>query len=138
MKVRLTTDLTRYAEGLVVGSEGYTIGKYDIWSRGSDRFVGVKFSGIGTFDVLWEGLEIIDEDYLKQMEIGKTEEREALKTATDVEIVVGPRGGFRHISYSYIDKSGITCHCSQGSKEAAMELIKIFSEYGIHINTHTV
>lgn len=50
IRVKLKSDLTRYADGLLPGIEGYTIGRYGIWSRGSDRFVGVTFPGIATLD----------------------------------------------------------------------------------------
>jgi hypothetical protein len=43
IKVRLTADLTRYHPKLQVGAEGYTVGAYGMWSRGSDRFIGVRF-----------------------------------------------------------------------------------------------
>jgi hypothetical protein len=47
LRVRLTTDLSRYHAGLTVGAEGVTVGAAGTWSRGSDRFVGVMFPGIG-------------------------------------------------------------------------------------------
>lgn len=53
IKIRLRVDLTEYLPGLVVGTEGITIGNQDMWSRGSDRFVGVHFQGKGSLDVLW-------------------------------------------------------------------------------------
>lgn len=45
-KVKLTVDLTQYAKGLVAGTEGITAGQQGMWSRGSDRFVTVRFPGI--------------------------------------------------------------------------------------------
>lgn len=42
-KVKLTVDLTQYAKGLVAGTEGITAGQQGMWSRGSDRFVTVRF-----------------------------------------------------------------------------------------------
>lgn len=42
-KVWLKVDLTKYKPGLVAGTEGTIIGNHDIWSRGSDRFIGVHF-----------------------------------------------------------------------------------------------
>ena len=44
-KVKLTVDLTQYAKGLVAGTEGITAGQQGMWSRGSDRFVTVRFPG---------------------------------------------------------------------------------------------
>lgn len=39
----LKVDLTRYHPDLVAGVEGETVGATGLWSRGSDRFVGVRF-----------------------------------------------------------------------------------------------
>ena len=63
IKVKLLVDLTRYADGLVEGLEGYTVGSKGMWSRANDNFVTVCFSNIATLDVLWKSLEIIDEEY---------------------------------------------------------------------------
>lgn len=127
-KVKLKVDLTRYADGLVEGTEGDTIGAYGMWSRGSDRFVGVKFPGIATLDVLWESLEIIDEDFLKRREEEKQRFKERLKTAYDIKKHVGPRGGFRCLSYSY--DGG---HVSNYFKDESEQIEKIFKEYGKEI-----
>ncbi|MEL7648473.1 MAG: hypothetical protein AAGU76_10300 [Sedimentibacter sp.] len=62
-KVKIKTDLSKYANGLLPEIEGYTVGQYGTWSNGSDRFIGVCFSGITTIDVLWEFLVIIDSEY---------------------------------------------------------------------------
>lgn len=70
IRVRLRTDLTRYNAKLTPGVEGVTVGEYGMWSKGSDRFVGVHFPGIVTLDVLWEGLEIVDEAQRKADGIG--------------------------------------------------------------------
>ena len=50
IKVKLTVDLTNYAKGLTADSEGYTVGRQGMWSRGSDRFITVNFPGIATLD----------------------------------------------------------------------------------------
>lgn len=60
MRVRLEVDLTRYHPSLVRGLEGETIGMFGEWSRGSDRFVGVRFPE-KTLDVLWESLRAVEE-----------------------------------------------------------------------------
>lgn len=138
IKVRLTTDLTKYNKSLVPGVEGYTIGKYGIWSRGSDRFIGINFPGITTLDVLWESLEIIDKKYLEEISCREHELLDELKSATDVVKYIGPRGGFRYLSYSYTDKNGIHVSASNGFKNSAEELIKIFESYGIKIETRVL
>lgn len=133
IKVRLKVDLTKYIPNLVEGSEGYTVPNGGIWSRASDRFVGVKFPSKGTLDVLWDSLEIIDEEYLAEIE--KREQRflEELKTAYDVVKYIGPRGGFKYLTYTYIDSKGIKISTSQGFKNEAEKLIKIFDKYGIEV-----
>ncbi|MCQ1528306.1 hypothetical protein [Lutispora saccharofermentans] len=135
IRVKLKSDLTRYADGLLPGIEGYTIGRYGIWSRGSDRFVGVTFPGIATLDILWSSLEIVDDAYLKRVDQHQEEVKEELKTAKDVVKVIGPKGGFRYLSYSYTNKNGISCNTSMGFKTEAEKLIELFKNYGIPIKT---
>lgn len=101
IKVKLLVDLTRYADGLVEGSEGYTVGNNGLWSRANDNFVTVCFPEIATLDVLWKSLEIIDEEYLKRAEESNKEWKEQLKSAKDVELHLGPRGGFRSLQFKY-------------------------------------
>lgn len=57
-KVRLTTDLSDYAEGLVVGIEGITC---DPEKWGMMGAVGVKFTNGIQLDVFPRSLEIIEE-----------------------------------------------------------------------------
>ena len=133
IKVRLKCDLTKYIPNLVEGSEGYTVQISGIWSRASDRFVGVNFPGKGTLDVLWESLEIIDMEYLAEKKERERKRLEELKTAYDVVKYVGPRGGFKYLSYTYLDLNGIKNHTSNSSKKEAEKLIKIFEDYEIKI-----
>ena len=138
IKVRLKVDLTKYRPGLVSGTEGTTIGTYGMWSRGSDRFVGVHFPGKGTLDVLWESLEIIDEEYLKRAEEEKNKHLKELKSAKDVVKYVGPRGGFRHLSYTYTDSNGIQVHTSNGFRKDADKLIAFFEKHKIPVITKII
>lgn len=133
IRVKLKSDLTRYAEGLLPGIEGYTIGSYGAWSRGSDRFIGVTFPGIATLDVLWSSLEIVDEAYLNRVDQHQEEVKEELKTAKDVIKFIGPKGGFKYLSYSYTNKEGILCNTSIGFKIEAEKLIELFKNYGIPV-----
>jgi hypothetical protein len=56
-KVKLINDSTRYHKSLKVGVEGVTVGRQDVWSRGSqNRFITVKFPEV-TLDILWINLE---------------------------------------------------------------------------------
>ena len=134
IKVKLTTDLTKYAERLISGTEGITVGRQGIWSRGSDRFITVRFPGIATLDVLWNSLEIIDEEVIQENKRQKEIFAENLRTAQDVTLYLGPKGGFRSLSYSYFDKeSGITVHTSIGFKEEAYKIIEILKNHNISI-----
>ena len=138
-KVRLTVDLTQYANGLVAGTEGITAGRQGMWSRGSDRFITVRFPGITTLDVLWDSLEIIDEEVLKEIDRQKQLFAENLKGAKDVTLYVGPRGGFRYLSYSYTDReSGINVHTSEGFRDKAYRILDILKEYGIPVTKKTI
>ncbi|HWO98313.1 MAG TPA: hypothetical protein VNM45_18665 [Bacillus sp. (in: firmicutes)] len=134
IKVRLKTDLTKYLKGLVAGSEGHTVGRFGMWSRGNDNFIGVHFPGIGTLDVLWSSLEIIDEEYLKKAEERRKQRFEEYKSAKDIIKYVGSRGGFKGLSFSYRTLDGITVHYSNGFKQESEELIKYFQEIGLKVN----
>lgn len=138
IKVKLNSDLSRYGEGLLPGIEGYTIGQYGSLSRNSDRFIGVCFPGIATLDVLWGSLEIIDNEYLKEAALIRKKEMSNLKNAKNVIKYVGPKGGFRYISYEYISEDGIVNHVSNGFKSDADNLIEIFNQYGINVETRTI
>ena len=50
-------------------------------SRGSDLYVGVRFDEVGTFDIHWESLQIIDKGYLEEAAVREQERWEALKLA---------------------------------------------------------
>ena len=132
VKVRLKVDLTSYQSGLVVGTEGVTIGRYGIWSRNRDDFVGVKFP-TGTLDVLIDSLEIIDDAYIKKLDELKKKKMEDLKTATDIVLSLGIRGGFKYLSYKYIGGS-----CGNGFKKESEELIEYFKSLGKEIKTEIV
>lgn len=126
IRVRLTCDLTSYHDSLTAGVEGYA---YQEPSRLGDRFADVRFPQ--TFlPVLWKGLEIIDKEYLEWKEQEEKEFNEKLKTATNVVKYVGPRGGFRCLSFSYVD-GGYSC----GFYERAMKFMKVMEEAGIPIRT---
>lgn len=133
IKVRLNTDLTKYLNGLIAGSEGYTIGRFGMWSRGNDDFTGVHFLGIGSLDVLWSSLEIIDEEYLKKAEDRKKKRLEEYRSAKDIIKYVGPRGGFKGLSFTYITLEGSTVSYSNGFKQESEELISYFKEIGLNI-----
>ncbi len=134
LKVRLKEDLTRYNKGLKSGIEGVTVGRQGMWSRGQDRFITVKSEGITTLDVLWSGLEIIDEVYLLELERRKQQFQKDLKTAKNVKLTLGPKGGFKSLSIEY-ESEGHTIHSSYGSKEEAYDIIEVLKNYKIPIVT---
>lgn len=133
IKVKLLVDLTRYANGLVEGSEGYTVGSKGMWSRANDNFITVCFPKIATLDVLWKSLEIIDEEYLKKAEKSNKRWIEQLKTAKCVELHVGPRGGFRSLQFQYLDDNKIVNHYAIGFKNKADSIVEIFKANNIKI-----
>jgi hypothetical protein len=52
---------------------------------------------------------------------------------------VGPRGGFKYLSYSYIDKeSGINVHTSVGGRNQAYKILDTLKEYNIPFATKTI
>lgn len=95
MRVRLLVDLTSYDPRCTAGSEGETC-----WASngGSDLLTGVMFDSGARLDVFSTGLEIIDEEYLRQ---NAERELEEARTARDVVLLTGPRGGYRYLSYQH-------------------------------------
>lgn len=130
-KVKLKVDLTKYHQSLRIGVKGVTIGRQCMWSRNQDRFITVKFPKY-TLDVLWDGLEIIDEEYLNELKEYEKREKEKLKIAKDVELVVSKRSALKYISYE-TKYDNIPLHTSNGFRKSIIELIKIFSENNILI-----
>lgn len=133
IKVKLLIDLTRYADGLVEGSQGYTIGSKGMWSRTNDNFVTVCFPNIATLDVLWQSLEIIDEEYLKRVEESNKKWMEQLKTARCVELHIGPRGGFHSLQFEYLSDNKIVNHYANCFKSEANSIIEFFKANNIKI-----
>jgi hypothetical protein len=133
IKVRLKCDLTKYATGLIKNSEGYTVN----WSRLGDCFVVVCFPNItNSIDVTWDSLEIIDIEYLKEKE--EKEEKfklELKKTAKDVVLTVGPRGGLKYLSYKYVNDSGTPNSCGTNFRSEMTKMVGYFEEFGIDIKT---
>lgn len=126
IRVKLTDDLARYDARLTGGQEGeVTRGG---GSRLGDRFAFVRFDCGAALDVLWKGLEVTDVAYLAEQKVLKAAKDAALATATDVEWAVGPRGGFRYISYR--TKDGST---SNGDRDEAQRIRNIIEKHGIRV-----
>ena len=58
---------------------------------------------------------------------------EPLKSAKNVVKVVGPQGGFRYLSYEYVDQNGHAVHASTHSKSQAESLEAFFAANQIPI-----
>jgi len=58
---------------------------------------------------------------------------EPLKTAQNVVKTVGPQGGFRHLSYEYVNECGTLTHTGTGSKTEAERLEMFFAKHNIPI-----
>lgn len=130
IRVELIEDLTKYGSDLVVGKKGYALGHKGIYSRNNDNFITVSFDKSKELDVLWKGLKIIDEEYLKELKIKKEEEKIKLKDANNIVITYGPNGGFKCLSFKY-DKTST----SVGFKDEAQYYINIFKEYNLPIKS---
>jgi len=131
MKVKLKTDLTKYLTGLVTGTEGETIGKQGIWSRANDNFITVRFP-MGSLDVKWDSLEIIDEQELQRIADYTQQEFLELKDAKNIELTLGCNGGFKYLHYEY----GINnCGIGKGFKKEAERLLAIFKAHNKEIRT---
>jgi hypothetical protein len=58
---------------------------------------------------------------------------EPLKTAHNVVKTVGPQGGFRYLSYEYVNEHGTLAHAGTGSKTEAERLEMFFAKHNIQI-----
>jgi len=100
IKVRLNSDLNHYINGLVCGLEGYTLGnayKDDTYTA----VIDVYFEKIDCIvPVVLDKLDIIDEEYLSFLKERENKCLEELKNATDIIKYVGPRGGFKKLSFT--------------------------------------
>jgi len=132
IRVRLNVSLTEYHPSLKAGTEGVTVDTGGEWSRHFDRFTGVRFPEAGVRDILWQSLEIVDEEYLQEKAEEKRRLHEALRTATDVVLRLGPNGGFRGFSYE-LELDGRRQRGVAYSREEADELIAVLEKYGIPV-----
>lgn len=126
----LKDDLTRYHPSLKTGTKGTIV---CMWGS-NDCFAKVRFNEVGTMDVLWKGIEITDTKYLSELAEQKRARNEALKTAMNVVLSLGPSGGFKYLTYEYVDVNGRHNHYGNGlDKASAMEDIEVFKQFGIQI-----
>jgi len=132
-KVTLTTDLTKYHPKLKAGIQG-TISKGI--SRLGDRFCLVNFPEVDRpYDVLYDGLDPVKDDKYKEVHAKHAEkERQIYDSAENIVLIVGPRGGFRYLQYSY-RKYDIGHSVSNGDKAASERILKYFRSIGKEIKT---
>lgn len=131
VRVRLKTDLSRYHASLKPGAEGVTAPPAGMWSRSSDRFCGVKFQEV-TLDVLWQGLEVIDEQYLAlERELGAVRDESIRLRTREATKYVGPQGGFRSLHVVYVDEAGVTNSTNIGFRDEAKRVEQILLDANI-------
>ena len=130
LKVRLVHDYTKYNEKLEKGIEGVALETPEIQNERSpeDYFVKVRFEGITEVDVLWRGLEIIDEDYLSKKQAEKDAYYEGVKSATNIVNTIGPKGGFKKLEFDNGEN-----HIIIEEKEQGEEHIEYFNKFGLSI-----
>lgn len=107
IRVKLTKDLTKYGEGLVLGMEGVTIPPCSKWALKNERFMGILFDNGCKLDVLWDSLEILDKKYVKKHKEDKEKVLDAYGKALKATRFVGPRGGLKSLSLTYQDGESI-------------------------------
>lgn len=100
IKVKLNSDLDHYRFGLSCGLIGYTLGnpyKDDTYTA----VIQVYFEEIDAIiPVVLDKLDIIDDEYLKFLKKRESQCLKSLKNATDIIKYVGPRGGFKKLSFT--------------------------------------
>ena len=134
LKVKLVHIYTKYNEKLEKGVEGYAYETPEEQKarKVDDDFVRVKFEGITEVDVLWNGLEIIDEGYLKEREAIKQAYFEQLKTAKNVTHTLGPKGGFRSLELDFED-NGVEVHKVIEDKILGEEFLEYLNKFSVPV-----
>lgn len=132
LKVRLVHDFTKYNEKLEKGIEGYALEtpEEQVARKEDDHFVKVHFEGITDVDVIWRGLEIIDEDYLGKKQAEKDAYFAQLKTAKNVVYTLGPKGGFKTLELDFVE-DGVEVHKIIEDKILGADYLDALDKYGI-------
>jgi len=136
-RVRLTEDLTRYHEHLVVGTEGVLVPQRAFSKAGvSNLFAGVKFDCCGVeIDVMHKGLDIIDERYQERVKKAIESRIAEIKRATSARLITGPRGGVRKLEYSSTDAQGGRITKTVTYKQDIETTTRLLREAGVAVNT---
>ena len=125
LRVRLTVDLTGYHPSLANGAEGVVVS----FIGSNDCFWKVRFPGAGAWDILPDGLEILDKEFLEWREDEKRKRYEKiLREAREGIWYLGPRGGYR----------GFSIECKHGNevahgREEAEKIAKMLEDHGIPV-----
>lgn len=130
IKVKLIHDYTKYNSKLekeIIGY-AYETPEEQMKSRPNDNFVRVKFEGITEVDIVWRGLEIIDEDYLLIKQKQKEEYFRSITNAYDIVYTVGPSGGFKSIKFKYENENNFTIESEIINKESGLEHYNYFKD----------
>lgn len=132
LKVKLVHDYTKYNELLEKGVEGlaYETPEEQEIRKSDDHFVKVKFEGITEVDVLWRGLEIVDEPYLAEKQRIKDEYFAQMSTAKNVVYTLGPKGGFKTLELDFMD-NGIEVHKVIEDKELGQDYLNALEKFNI-------
>lgn len=132
LKVKLVHDYTKYNEKLEKGIEGlaYETPEEQESRKADDHFVKVKFDGITEVDVLWRGLEIIDEPYLAEKQRIKDEYFAQMVTAKNVVYTLGPKGGFKTLEFDFVD-NGEEVHKVVDNKDEGADYLEAFDKFNI-------
>lgn len=132
LKVKLVHDYTKYNEQLEKGIEGlaYETPEEQETRKADDHFVKVKFEGITEVDVLWRGLEIIDEPYLAEKQRIKDEYFAQMATAKNVVYTLGPKGGFKTLEFDFVN-NGEEVHKIVDNKDEGVDYLEAFEKFNI-------
>jgi hypothetical protein len=131
-EVTLKCDLTEYHPSLIEGSKGIIVsyfGKLDMYAL-------IKFPDI-TLDIGWDGLEITDPEYIKEMQ---EKERKLFETVPKMKNIVykrGPRGKYYGVEYQYTE-NGRENFENCFSKERGLKLLKYLDENNISYKTKII
>ena len=134
LKVKLVHDYTKYNEKLEKGVEGFAYERPEEQQarKADDHFVKVKFDGITEVDVLWKGLEIIDEAYLAEKAKEKDDYLSQLKTAKNVVHTVGAKGGFKSVELDFVE-NGVEVHKIVTDKTEGADFLEYLNKFGIYV-----
>lgn len=99
-RVRLLCDLTTYDKRLVVGSLGHTTGRDGQWGS------MISYDCGAYLDTIYTSLEEVDDACPGPDDPAgyRQWKDDRLRKATDVRVQLGPRGGFRSLSYKVGDQ----------------------------------